>query len=520
MERLEDEEDDDQTSGVTEVPDVIQHRVICINSEQPHKFCTNRISTAKYNTISFLPKFLFEQFRRYSNVFFLFIALLQQIPNVSPTGRYTTAFPLLFILAVSAIKEIIEDFKRHRADGVVNNRKVFALRNGLWELIKWTEVTVGTIVKVMNSDFFPADLVVIASSEPQGISYIETANLDGETNLKIRQGLTETSSFLSTEDLAKLPGTIECEPPNKHLYEFVGNLKLHGRQTYPLGPDQILLRGAKLRNTHWIFGIVIYTGHETKLMMNSTSAPLKRSTIDKLTNTQTLLLFVLLIIICLISSIASELWLSTHLKPDWYLGLNELTASNFGYNFLTFIILFNNLIPISLQVTLEVVRFIQAIFINMDIDMYHELTDTPAMARTSNLNEELGQVKYVFSDKTGTLTRNVMEFKMCSIAGIKYADNLEDAESFESLKQTLNQKQATANYIDEFLTLIAVCHTVVPETNMENGNGIRYLGASPDEGALVKAAKDLNYVFTTRTPEYVIVEAMGTEKKIRHFKCP
>lgn len=105
-------------------------------------------------------------------------------------------------------------------------------------------------------------------------------------------------------------------------------------------------------------------------------------------------------------------------------GLNsrfsEAKTKNFAFNLLTFIILFNNLIPISLQVTLEVVRFVQATFINMDIEMYHPETDTPAMARTSNLNEELGMVRYVFTDKTGTLTRNVMEYKRCSIAGKMY----------------------------------------------------------------------------------------------------
>lgn len=98
----------------------------------------------------------------------------------------------------------------------------------------------------------------------------------------------------------------------------------------------------------------------------------------------------------------------------------EAMSTNFGYNSLTFIILFNNLIPISLQVTLEVVRYVQATFINMDVEMYHAETDTPAMARTSNLNEELGMVRYVFTDKTGTLTRNVMEFKRCSVAGKLY----------------------------------------------------------------------------------------------------
>lgn len=96
-------------------------------------------------------------------------------------------------------------------------------------------------------------------------------------------------------------------------------------------------------------------------------------------------------------------------------------SKNFGYNLLTFIILYNNLIPISLQVTLELVRFVQAMFINFDIEMYHDVTDTPAMARTSNLNEELGMVKYIFSDKTGTLTCNIMEFKKCSIAKSIYS---------------------------------------------------------------------------------------------------
>jgi phospholipid-transporting ATPase len=320
------DEDDDQTSGITEIPDVTQHRIVLINTPQQQKYCTNRISTAKYNVFSFLPKFLFEQFRRYSNVFFLFIALLQQIPNVSPTGRYTTAFPLIFILAVSAIKEIIEDFKRHRADEGVNNRQVAALQGGVLKTIKWTEVTVGDLVKVTGGQFFPADLILLSSSEPQGMCYIETANLDGETNLKIRQGLPETAGLLSSDELNKLQGCLEAEKPNKNLYEFVGNVRPTGKQACPLGPDQILLRGAKLKNTNWIFGIVIYTGQETKLRMNSTAAPLKRSTVDKLTNTQILLMFVLLIVICLVSSVASELWISSHYAQDWYLGLDGRTS--------------------------------------------------------------------------------------------------------------------------------------------------------------------------------------------------
>ncbi|XP_049956962.1 phospholipid-transporting ATPase IA isoform X5 [Schistocerca serialis cubense] len=504
------DEDVETTSGITEEVEggLVEHRIIFVNRPQPSKYCSNHISTAKYNMLSFVPSFLFEQFRRYSNIFFLFIALLQQIPDVSPTGRYTTLVPLVFILSVSAIKEIIEDVKRHHADNEINHRDVEVLRDGHWLWIQWRNVVVGDIVKVHNNQFFPADLIILSSSEPQAICYIETSNLDGETNLKIRQALPDTAHLLETKDLTQFTGTLECELPNRHLYEFTGILKETNKQTLPLGPDQLLLRGAMLRNTSWIFGLVVYTGHETKLMKNSTSAPLKRSTVDKLTNTQILMLFFILIVLCLLSAIFNEIWTKEHARTDWYIGIDEMINLNFGYNLLTFIILYNNLIPISLQVSLEVVRFVQAIFINMDIDMYHEESDTPAMARTSNLNEELGQVKYIFSDKTGTLTRNIMDFKKCSIAEQIYtlADNPNDTQ----LVKNLQSGHPSALYLREFLILMSVCHTVIPERSKDT---IIYNAASPDERALVRGACLFGYVFDTRTPHHVEISALGTRER-------
>uniref|UniRef100_A0A8C3D3F6 Phospholipid-transporting ATPase n=1 Tax=Cairina moschata TaxID=8855 RepID=A0A8C3D3F6_CAIMO len=366
-------------------------------------------------------------------------------------------------------------------------------------------------------------------SEPQAMCYIETANLDGETNLKIRQGLSQTASLQSREELMKVSGRIECEGPNRHLYDFTGNLRLDGQSPVPVGPDQILLRGAQLRNTQWVLGIVVYTGHDTKLMQNSTKAPLKRSNVEKVTNVQILVLFCILLVMALVSSVGALLWNRTHGEVVWYLGSNRMLSVNFGYNLLTFIILYNNLIPISLLVTLEVVKFTQALFINWDIDMYYPETDTPAMARTSNLNEELGQVKYLFSDKTGTLTCNIMNFKKCSIAGVTYGhfpelERERSSEDFSQLPpstsescefddprllQNIENDHPTAVHIQEFLTLLAVCHTVVPE---RQGNKIIYQASSPDEGALVKGAKKLGYVFTGRTPHSVIIDALGKEK--------
>ncbi|NWU25688.1 AT8A1 ATPase, partial [Dyaphorophyia castanea] len=519
----------EDVSEKTSLADQEEVRTIFINQPQLMKFCNNHVSTAKYNIITFLPRFLYSQFRRAANAFFLFIALLQQIPDVSPTGRYTTLVPLLFILAVAAVKEIIEDIKRHKADNAVNKKQTQVLRNGAWEIVHWEKVDVGDIVIIKGKEYIPADTVLLSSSEPQAMCYIETSNLDGETNLKIRQGLPLTSDIKDTESLMQLSGRIECESPNRHLYDFVGNIRLDGHGTVPLGSDQILLRGAQLRNTQWVHGIVVYTGHDTKLMQNSTSPPLKMSNVERITNIQILILFCILIAMSLICSIGSAIWNRRHTGRDWYLDLNYGGASNFGLNFLTFIILFNNLIPISLLVTLEVVKFIQAYFINWDTDMHYEPTDTAAMARTSNLNEELGQVKYIFSDKTGTLTCNVMQFKKCTVAGIAYghcpepedysvpSDDWQGPQNGEektfsdvSLLENLQNNHPTAPIICEFLTMMAVCHTAVPE---REGDKIIYQAASPDEGALVRAARHLRFVFTGRTPDSVIIESLGQEER-------
>ncbi|XP_071524066.1 probable phospholipid-transporting ATPase IA [Panulirus ornatus] len=488
-----------------------EHRIVYLNEPQPYKYCSNAICTAKYRykLLFFLPMFLFEQFRRYANVFFLIIALLQQIPGVSPTGRYTTLVPLICILVVSAIKEIAEDIKRHRADDEINKREIEVLKDGQWQWIKWRHIQVGDIVKVHNNKFFPADLILLASSEPQALCYVETANLDGETNLKIRQGLPQTAHLLEARDLMNLSGKVECEAPNRFLYQFTGNLKETSRPAIPLCPDQVLLRGAKLQNTNWVFGMVMYTGHETKLMKNSaTSAPLKRSTVDKQTNNLIILLFFLLIVLCLIMAVCNSQW---NANLHWYLSLDDLSVFNFGINFITFIILFNNLIPISLQVTLEVVRFIQAGFINNDINMWYEENDVWAMARTSNLNEELGMIKYVLSDKTGTLTRNVMEFKRCTIGGSIYSM---DDGSGQELIMMMESGGAGAAVARQFLTMLAVCHTVIPDRDESRGDGsIIYHAASPDERALVEGARELGFVFETRTPEYAIVDVLGTKEK-------
>lgn len=159
-----------------------QDRMIYIHDayrNELQKFPSNYISTAKYNALTFLPKFLYEQFQRYANIFFLFTASIQQIPGVSPTSRFTTIVPLTIVLAATGFKEAFEDIKRHFSDRELNNRRVKVLRGSDFVEIRWCDVKVGDVLRVENGDFFPADMMLLSSSEPEGICYVETANLDG-----------------------------------------------------------------------------------------------------------------------------------------------------------------------------------------------------------------------------------------------------------------------------------------------------------------------------------------------------
>ncbi|KAK5990164.1 Phospholipid-transporting ATPase DRS2 [Cladobotryum mycophilum] len=482
-------------------PSTLGPRLIHLNNppaNAANKYVDNHISTAKYNVASFLPKFLFEQFSKVANIFFLFTAALQQIPGLSPTNRYTTIAPLIIVLLISAGKELVEDYRRRLADTALNTSKARVLRGSNFEETKWINVAVGDVIRVESEEPFPADLVLLASSEPEGLCYIETANLDGETNLKIKQALPETSTMAGG-----------------------------GEKELPLNPEQLLLRGATLRNTLWVHGVVVFTGHETKLMRNATAAPIKRTKVERQLNWLVLMLVGMLLVLSVVSTVGDLVMRSVTGDSLDYLYLDKINspgkvARTFLKDMVTYWVLFSALVPISLFVTVELVKYWHGILINDDLDMYHDKTDTPATCRTSSLVEELGMVEYVFSDKTGTLTCNQMEFKQCSIAGLMYADDVpEDRRAtsqddgdvgiwdFKALDANLKEGHETAGVIDHFLALLATCHTVIPE--MDEKGRIKYQAASPDEGALVSGAVDLGYRFIARKPRSVIIEAGGQE---------
>ena len=503
-------------------------RIIYLNNppaNAQNRYVDNHVSTAKYNIATFMPKFLFEQFSKYANLFFLFTAALQQIPNISPTNRYTTIGPLIIVLLVSAGKELIEDFKRKNSDKSLNHSKARVLRGSNFEDVRWVSVKVGDIVRVESEEPFPADLVLLATSEPEGLCYIETANLDGETNLKIKQAIPETANLVSSSELGRLSGRVRSEQPNSSLYTYEGTLTMSaggGEKELPLAPDQLLLRGATLRNTPWIHGIVVFTGHETKLMRNATATPIKRTHVERLVNVQILMLVAILIILSIISSVGDLIIRATaHQKLSYLFVEDTGVAKQFISDIFTYWVLYSNLVPISLFVTIEVVKYYQALLINSDLDIYYDRTDTAAICRTSSLVEELGQIEYIFSDKTGTLTCNQMEFKQCTIGGIHYADEVpEDRRAteqnpigihdFRRLRENL-KSHPSRTAIHHFLALLATCHTVIPERRDEKPGEIKYQAASPDEGALVEGAVMLGYRFTARRPRSVTISIGGDD---------
>ncbi|KAL4971754.1 hypothetical protein BDW66DRAFT_17640 [Aspergillus desertorum] len=511
-------------------PSTFGPRIIQLNNPPAnavHKFVDNHVSTAKYNIVTFLPKFLYEQFSKYANLFFLFTAVLQQIPNVSPTNRYTTIGPLVIVLLVSAIKELVEDYKRRSSDKSLNYSKTQVLRGSAFHETKWIDVAVGDIVRVESEQPFPADLVLLASSEPEGLCYIETANLDGETNLKIKQAIPETSHLVSPADLSRLSGRIRSEQPNSSLYTYEATLTMHaggGERELPLAPDQLMLRGATLRNTPWIHGVVVFTGHETKLMRNATATPIKRTAVERMVNIQILMLVSILVALSVVSSVGDLIIRQTEKDKLTYLDYGSTNpGKQFIMDIFTYWVLYSNLVPISLFVTIEIVKYSQAFLINSDLDIYYDVTDTPATCRTSSLVEELGQIEYIFSDKTGTLTCNMMEFKECTIGGIQYGEDVAEdrratvedgvelgVHDFNKLRQNL-ESHPSKDAIHHFLTLLATCHTVIPERSEADPDKIKYQAASPDEGALVEGAARMGYKFSNRKPRSVIITVAGQE---------
>jgi phospholipid-translocating P-type ATPase (flippase) len=573
-------QDTDGASSIV-VSNAPEPRVIHFNDSDtngnriPH-FSNNLIKTSKYTVASFLPKFLFETFRKLANAYFLMVSVMQCIPPISNTDGVPTALPtLLFIISVDAVFAILEDRRRHKSDATANGAEchVYNQETADFQDDYWRNVVVGDIVKIKNREVAPADVLILGVSDSDtGLCYVETKSLDGETNLKVRQGLEDVVKVVQSEaDLKQIRGSITCEAPNNIISNFSAVLRLEGNAgvgtttTCKVEIDNLVLRGCTVRNTEYVYGLVLTTGVDTKIMQAATDTPSKLSSLDKKINVQILWVVLVLFCFCLCGALGSSSWEAVYLDDQWYLRDSKGDAGDQIDSFITrlfyYFLLMYQFIPISLYVSMSMVKYAQAFFMELDLAIYHEETDSRCVVRSMGLNDELGVITHVFSDKTGTLTCNVMDFRKCSINGKSYGEGTteiglarlkrmglhEEADKLKSLKPDADMPQYV-NFIgrdlieelktsdrdgslgdlgtsgsqgpvrtaaQDFFTVLAVCHTIIPEVI----DGETSLSASsPDEQALVAGAAFFGYEFVGRTPGTAMVKGRTLDGEDLQFE--
>ena len=181
------------------------------------------------------------------------------------------------------MKEIAEDMGRHKSDREENTAIAHVIVENDTDAVDtkdvaWQDLNVGDVVEVRNRESIPADIILFETSHPEGQAQVMTANLDGETNLKTisaNPDMVKTHSDSGSQRY--FGGEVMCELPNNRLLNFEGTYTREDGKKVSLGPKNVLLRGVVLRQTDWARGVVVYTGRETKIQMNSADPPSKVS---------------------------------------------------------------------------------------------------------------------------------------------------------------------------------------------------------------------------------------------------
>ena len=491
-------------------------------SELNYTYFSNKVENHKYNLISFVPVVIFNQFKQFGNFFYLIMTLTQFVPVLIVGFLFSYLSPLVIVVGVTMIKELYDDINRRYQDRITNNQIYTIYKNNINNEPEEIQVTsanlkIGDFIIINENQRVPADIILLKTfnnDADDNHAFIRTDQLDGETDWKLRKALGSTQKLTITE-IINLDAFIEYEAPSKLIYNFEGVFECN------IDNNNIIKEPLSLENTLWsstvlaskkAFGIVCYTGNETRARMNSSEPKIKIGILDDEINKINVYLF---FIMCALSAVITIMKIVVYHVLSW----------NLFFIFFRFIVLFCGIIPISLRVNLDVSKTYFSLMINRD----ESIKDT--IARNSTIPEELGRITYVFTDKTGTLTKNEMIFKKIAMEMDQFSEEsfnelnlilddeckkydaalldsinnnnniVSDNESVDTIStNSINKeerrgkknKRQRTKVIRDTITSMVLCNNVTPIQDKDNPDLYTYQASSPDEVALVKFAETLD----------------------------
>ncbi|CAH8579212.1 unnamed protein product [Dicrocoelium dendriticum] len=499
-----------------------------VNFGRPSKtqhFPSNKINNQKYNIWSFFPLVLFDQFSVFLNLIYLVLACSQFIPDLRIGQLYTYWGPLGFVLCVTFIREAIDDIRRWLRDREVNQAGYakFVRHGQVW--ITSASIKVGDLIHLDKDQRVPADMVLLWTSDRSGSCFIRTDQLDGETDWKLRYAIPATQSFVTTSGqpcaLFDIQARVFAEAPSQNIHSFEGTFvrtDLSHTSDTSVDVDEMSLN---LDHTLWsntvlatgsAIGLVVYTGEETRAVMNSSRIRTKMGKIDREINNITKLLFILVVLLAFVM-----------------VALKGFTGAWYKY-WWRFMVLLSYIIPLALRVNMDLAKIVYSFLMVRDAGL------PGCIVRNTTVPEDLGRISYLLSDKTGTLTQNEMVFRKLHLGSVAFApDSME--EVVQSLRRYFELQSSKGQTSDDQIgrqmrrtgaermvsavLAIALCHNVTPmsedgssgaaDIDVKNplemvnitSDPVGYQASSPDEVALVSWTATVGITLVYRDQHYI-----------------